>query len=444
MLIRFKQKISFTHPCAYSLLLAFGWTGVIAVSLMASITVHRQEIVTIALNVARAYIDKDILYRNWNALHGGIYVVADKGVSPNLYLPATVQERDVTTPSGRRLTLVNPAYMTRQIYELAQKESKASGRITSLKPLRPENKADAWETAALQDFERGKAEVSSIVTEGSLRYMRLIRPLITEESCLPCHLHQGYKKSDIRGGISIRLPMEIFEPVIRNQARLLLAGHGVMWSLGLISLYIGYKGLRHRTEERDSAEEELKRVNAILENQATTDSLTGIYNRRKFLELLQMKIQESRRYTMPLALIFFDIDHFKSVNDTYGHEAGDHVLQELSSIVTGMVRQTDIFARSGGEEFVVLVHNNDARTGRELAEKIRLNVEQHNFPQMGTLTCSFGVAQFYPDDTAESFIKRADDAMYAAKQAGRNRVETRCDCRSGTVLQDGDASYDDQ
>ena len=444
MLIRFKQKISFTHPRAYSLLLAFAWTGVIAVSLMASITVHRQEIVTIALNVARAYIDKDILYRNWNALHGGIYVVADKGVSPNPYLPATVQERDVITPSGRHLTLVNPAYMTRQIYELAQKEHKASGRITSLKPLRPENKADAWETAALQDFERGKAEVSSIVTEDSLRYMRLIRPLITEESCLPCHLHQGYKKGDIRGGISIRLPMEIFEPALRKEARLLLAGHGVIWSLGLIGLYVGYKGLRRRTEERDSAEEELKRVNAILENQATTDSLTGICNRRKFLELLQMKIQESRRYAMPLALIFFDIDHFKTVNDTYGHEAGDHVLQELSSIVTSMVRQTDIFARFGGEEFVVLVHKNDVRTGRELAEKIRLNVEQHNFPQIGTVTCSFGVAQFYPDDTAETFIKRADDAMYAAKQAGRNRVETRCDCRSGAILQDGEASYDDQ
>ena len=274
--------------------------------------------------------------------------------------------------------------------------------------------------------------------------MRLIRPLITEESCLPCHLHQGYKKGDIRGGISIRLPMEIFEPALRKEARLLLAGHGVMWSLGLIGLYVGYKGLRRRTEERDSAEEELKRVNAILENQATTDSLTGICNRRKFLELLQMKIQEARRYAMPLALIFFDIDHFKTVNDTYGHEAGDHVLQELSSIVASMVRQTDIFARFGGEEFVVLVHKNDVRTGRELAEKIRLNVEQHNFPQIGTVTCSFGVAQFYPDDTAETFIKRADDAMYAAKQAGRNRVETRCDCRSGSILQDGEASYDEQ
>lgn len=424
MLITFKQKISFTHPRAYSLLLAFAWTGVIAVSLMASITIHRQEIVTIALNVARAYIDKDILYRNWNALHGGIYVVADKGVTPNPYLPDTVQERDVITPSGRHLTLVNPAYMTRQIYELAQKEHKASGRITSLKPLRPENKADAWEKTALQDFEHDKKEISSIVMEDGLRYMRLIRPLITEESCLSCHLHQGYKKGDIRGGISIRLPMEIFEPVIRKQARLLLAGHGVMWSLGLISLYIGYKGLRHRTEERDRAEEELKRVNAILENQATTDSLTGICNRRKFLELLHMKIQESRRYTMPLALIFFDIDHFKSVNDTYGHETGDHVLQELSSIVTGMIRQTDIFARLGGEEFIILMHNNDVKTGCELAEKIRSNMCLHSFPQVGAVTCSFGVAQFYPDDTAESFIKRADDAMYMAKQAGRNRVET--------------------
>lgn len=444
MLIRSKQKIFFAHPKNYSLLLAFAWTVVIAVSLLASITVHRQEIVTLALNVARAYIDKDILYRNWNAFHGGIYVLADKGVSSNPYLPAAVLERDVITPSGRHLTLVNPAYMTRQLYELAQKEHKIAGRITSLKPLRPENKADAWETAALQDFEKGRQEVSSIVTEDGLRYMRLIRPLITEESCLHCHAQQGYQTGDIRGGISIRLPMEIFEPALHKEVGLLLAGHGVFWSLGLFGLYGGYTGLRRRTSERDLAEDELKRLNAILENQATTDSLTGICNRRKFLELLQTKIQEAKRYEMPLALIFFDIDHFKSVNDTFGHETGDNVLRELSSIVTGMIRQTDIFARFGGEEFVLLVHNNDVRTGRDLAEKIRLNVEQHNFPQIGTVTCSFGVAQFYPDDTAEIFIKRADDAMYAAKQAGRNRDETRCDCRSGTILQAGEASYDEQ
>ncbi|MDY0039510.1 MAG: diguanylate cyclase [Desulforhabdus sp.] len=430
MLIRLKPKIFFAHPKNYSLLLAFAWTVVIAVSLLASITVYRQEIVTLAQNVARAYIDKDILYRSWNAFHGGIYIVADKGVSPNPYLPPTLPERDVITPSGRHLTLVNPAYMTRQIYELAQKEHKIAGRITSLKPIRPENRADDWETDALHRFERGEKEVSGEVFEGAVPFMRLMRPLITEENCLTCHVHQGYTKGDIRGGISIKLPMSLFAPTLQKELKLLCTGHGVMWLLGLGGLYFGYTGLRRRTEERDQATDELLRLNVVLENQATTDALTGICNRRKFLESLQVKIQEANRYSMPLALIFFDIDHFKSINDTFGHETGDNVLRELSSIVTGMIRQTDIFARFGGEEFVILVHNNDVRTGRGLAEKIRSGVEQHSFPQIRTVTCSFGVAQFYPDDTAETFIKRADDAMYAAKLAGRNRVETRCDCQA--------------
>ncbi len=388
---------------------------------------HQQETKTIALNVARAYIEKDILYRNWNAFHGGLYIATDMGLVPNPFYPPSLEERDVTTPSGRQLTLVNPAYMTRQIYEFAQKEHKVSGRISSLKPLRPENKADAWETTALQLFERGHQEFSSLESEEDIRYVRLMQPLVTEESCLPCHIHQGYKTGDIRGGISIRLPMRIFDPATGKQVALLWAGHGAMWVLGLAGLYAGYTGLRRRTEERDLATEELQRLNAVLENLATTDSLTGLFNRRKFLELLPANILEAKRYGMPLALIFFDIDHFKRINDTYGHETGDYVLQELARIVTGTIRQTDIFARLGGEEFVILVHNNDARSGGVLAEKIRFRVEQHDFPQVGTVTCSFGVAQFCPDDIAETLIKRADDAMYAAKQSGRNRVEIRCD-----------------
>jgi diguanylate cyclase (GGDEF)-like protein len=420
-----------SQPGAYSLLLACGWTCIIVVSILVSISVHRREIVTIAQNVARAYIDKDILFSNWNALHGGIYVPTDRGLSPNQFYPSSLQDRDVTTPSGRHLTLVNPAYMARQLYEYALKEHKVAGRITSLKPLRPDNSPDAWEESALRKFERGAQEVSSVETEGEAGYMRLMRPLVTEESCLFCHARQGYKEGDIRGGISIRLPMAIFESAIRKQVELLVAGHCGIWLLGLAGLYIGYSGLRSRTEERNRAEEELRRVNIVLESQATTDALTGIINRRKFLELLQTEIQEAKRYGTALALIFFDIDHFKVINDTHGHETGDNVLRDLASIVSAAIRQTDVFARFGGEEFVILVHNNDVRTGRELAEKIRISVSQHSFPQAGNVTCSFGVAQFYSDDTAESIIKRADDAMYAAKNAGRNRVETRCDCNTG-------------
>jgi len=426
MQTRSPQKISLTSPGIYSLLLALGWTSVIAISLLASSSAVQQEIVTIAKNVARAYIDKDILYRNWNAFHGGIYMLAGRGIQPNPYYPPSVLEREVITPSGRQLILVNPAYMTRQIYDFAQKQHRVSGRITSLKPLRPENKADDWEAAALRDFERGELEVSSMVREGGIGYVRLMRPLVTEESCLTCHAQQGYRKGDIRGGISIKLPMDLLESAMRRQLELLGVGHGAMWLLGVSGLYAGYTGLRRRTKERDLAEEELKRVNAILDNQAMTDSLTGIFNRRKFSILLKAQIQESRRYGMPLALIFLDVDHFKTINDTHGHEAGDVVLQELARLVSGTIRQTDIFARFGGEEFVILAHNNDVNTGRELAEKIRSRVSQHSFTRIGAVTCSFGVAQLCPDDTAETVIKRADGAMYAAKKGGRNRIETRC------------------
>ena len=433
MPIKKQLQAHLSHPKTYSLLLAGGWSLVIIISLVASIAVHQQETVTIAQNVARAYIDKDILYRNWNAFHGGIYVATDKGVVPNPFYPPSLEERDVTTPSGRHLTLVNPAYMSRQIYEFDQKEHKVSGRISSLNPLRPENKTDDWEASALRAFERGQQEVSSFETEDNIRYLRLMRPLITDGSCLPCHTHQGYKTGDIRGCISVKLPMLLFDPATSKHAELIWAIHGIMWLWGLAALYAGYTGLRRRTEERDLATEELQRLNAVLENLATTDPLTGIFNRRKFLELLQANILEAKRYGMPLALIFFDIDHFKMINDTYGHETGDNVLQELTRMVTVMIRQTDVFARLGGEEFVILVHNNDARTAGELAEKIRCHMEQHDFPQVGIVTCSFGAVQMCQDDTAETLIKRADDTMYAAKQAGRNRVEIRCDQQTKPV-----------
>jgi diguanylate cyclase (GGDEF)-like protein len=434
MLMEKRRKSRLTLPGTYHLLLACGWTLVVVVSLLVSVFAHRQEIVIIAQNVARAYIDKDILFRNWNALHGGIYVPVTKETPPNPFYPfSSALERDVITPFGRHLTLVNPAYMTRQIYELSQKEHHFSGRITSLKPLRPENNPDAWERLSLKAFERGELEVSGLVTEDGNRYMRLMRPFVADDSCLTCHAQQGYKIGEILGGIDIKLPMILFESAMRKQAALFLAGHGVMWLLGLAGLYAGYVGLRRRTEERDKAEEELRRMNIILETQATTDSLTEICNRRKFLELLQAEIQESKRYGAPLALIFFDIDNFKAINDTYGHDAGDSVLRELARVVTAIIRKTDIFGRFGGEEFVVLVHNNDVRTGRDLAEKIRWAVEHKSFPMVGSMTCSFGVAQFYPDDTVESIIKRADEAMYVAKQGGRNRVETRCDCQPGTT-----------
>lgn len=169
---------------------------------------------------------------------------------------------------------------------------------------------------------------------------------------------------------------------------------------------------------------ELAKLARALRTQAATDVLTGAFNRSKFNTVLAAELERARRYGTPFAIVMYDIDHFKRINDTHGHQAGDSVLVGLSKLVAGHIRKTDGLARWGGEEFMIIMPGCDTAEGVSLAEKIRSNLEQHDFGPAGKVTCSFGVAQYRPDDTAESLTGRADQALYKAKTLGRNRVET--------------------
>ena len=158
------------------------------------------------------------------------------------------------------------------------------------------------------------------------------------------------------------------------------------------------------------------------ENRANYDALTKIYNRRRFLELLERGIKSSLQLKNELCLVFFDIDHFKQINDTYGHNIGDEVLKGLASLVSATIRHSDIFARWGGEEFLILLESTALENGARTAEKIRKVIMEHEFPAVKQVTCSFGVTSFCPGESGETFISRADSALYRAKESGRNRV----------------------
>jgi diguanylate cyclase (GGDEF)-like protein len=168
---------------------------------------------------------------------------------------------------------------------------------------------------------------------------------------------------------------------------------------------------------------ELQELARDLKFKATTDPLTGLYNRLKFAEALAPAISRAKRYGTPLALMLYDVDHFKQVNDTYGHQTGDSVLVELSRIVSVNIRDNDTLARWGGEEFMVLVPDVDGEMTRQAAERLRAIIGQAPFDEVGAITCSFGVAQYVEGDTTETLIARADRALYIAKMNGRNRVE---------------------
>jgi diguanylate cyclase (GGDEF)-like protein len=160
------------------------------------------------------------------------------------------------------------------------------------------------------------------------------------------------------------------------------------------------------------------------ETKAYRDELTGIYNRAKFNEELVTDIEIYHKDITPLSIIMFDIDHFKKFNDDYGHHVGDEVLIELSQIVLKKVRKTDLFARWGGEEFVMLLQNTCIGGAKQLAESLRVTIENNLFKNSLKVTCSFGVAEFSSDDNEKSFLKRVDEALYRAKDNGRNRVES--------------------
>lgn len=168
--------------------------------------------------------------------------------------------------------------------------------------------------------------------------------------------------------------------------------------------------------------EELRQAEAEMQVLATTDSLTGTLNRRTFERLLEGELARVRRYHAPLALIMCDIDHFKQVNDTFGHGTGDTVIRAVADLVKGNIRSADVFARWGGEEFMILAPQSDAEQARVVAEKLRQAIAAATFGTAGHVTVSFGVTVCAPEDDSNTFLKRVDDALYNAKAKGRNRV----------------------
>jgi diguanylate cyclase (GGDEF)-like protein len=386
------------------------WTAVVAASLIWNLAQQQRETLAMAYTTAITLYEKDLLYRRWAAGHGGVYVPVTAATPPSLYL-SHLPERDLQTPSGRRLTLVNPAYMSRQVYELAQEIGQPQGHLHSLKPLRPGNVPDSWETAALKAFDQGQAEATTIEKLDGKEVLRLMRPFITEKSCLGCHAVQGYREGDIRGGISLTVPLAALRQTQGSMQVALLGGHCLLWLLGVVGIVVAVRNL--------------EKAHLQIITLVNTDSLTRLANRRFFIDFLEKAMAFAKRHAQPLSVIMADLDKFKAINDTYGHQAGDQVLAAFAQVMQANIRQEDLAARFGGEEFILMLPGTPLEDATILAERLRESLENLTFPPVTTrVTASFGIAQYRPDDTFETLVKRADEALYVAKAAGRNRVMT--------------------
>ncbi|MBI9073922.1 MAG: diguanylate cyclase [Desulfatibacillum sp.] len=366
---------------------------------------------------ARAHFKNIVLTRRWNAGYGGVYVEKAHGIASNPYL----DNPDIAAADGRIFTMKNPALMTREISSLAEKSGDFQYHITSLRPLNPNNAPDDFERAALLSFESGAKETFDTFTRDTHATFRYMAPLYVEKSCMACHAKQGYQVGEVRGGISVMFDITAVETDMRTNtiyvfaltAAISLAMLGVIWFL--------VSRLARR----------LSRAYETIEAMSITDELTSLYNRRHFQTRLEEELGRAQRYDSPLSLMIIDIDHFKRVNDDFGHQSGDAVLREFAIRLRASVRKTDVAARWGGEEFAVILTESGVDQARLAAEKIRQTMEANQFGALAgariSVTASFGVASLdlLPEDKrsdSEMLIKLADEALYMAKQSGRNRT----------------------
>ncbi|WP_345977350.1 diguanylate cyclase [Sulfurimonas sp. HSL3-7] len=385
------------------------WITLVSASFLWNYSSAKQEQERIALESARSFFDQIVITRIWNSRHGGVYVPVTEKTQPNPYLEKAMREIDAN--ETLTLTKVNPAFMTRQLAEIALEQKRVQFHITSLKPIRPQNRPSSREEKFLKEFETGIKEKGEFIKEGEKNSYFYMAPLLTYKSCLQCHANKGYKEGDIRGGISVTLPFVMKIPFLS-----LLVGHVTIGLLGLLGIVI--------TGGR------LKKIYEIMNKQAVLDALTGVPNRRSFTESLLKEYKRCQREHLPLSIIMCDVDKFKEYNDTYGHMSGDLCLIKVAQMVQASLnRPSDFVARYGGEEFVVLLPTTSLEGAMHIAETIRSNIEKMAIPHKNSsplevVTLSLGVAtsEGTSDVSYEQLVTYADMALYKAKDEGRNRV----------------------
>ncbi|MBE0508092.1 MAG: diguanylate cyclase [Marinospirillum sp.] len=376
--------------------------------------------------------------RNWNAEHGGVYAPLTDSTPENPYL--VIPEKTITSPAGVTLTKLNPAYMTRQIAEIMQ-GSHLEINLTSDRLMNPSNKADPWETRALQLLRDQQLNEYVEVVDQRFRYMA---PLYMQEGCISCHAHMGYQLGDFRGGLSVSFPVTYVERLtdrlMAESRRTHLIAFLLLSLTGLLAIFGLQRLFRYLQLERSQRESIIDERTASLHEEiirrresqdrlrflAHHDELTGAKNRRWILQQLSALMLKQAETPRHLAVLMLDIDHFKKVNDNYGHDAGDEILKGFVNTLQQHLRRDDLLGRYGGEEFLILLPDTEQNEALLVAERLRQAVETTTYLsnyQPLNITTSLGIALMGTETqiSAEELISRADTALYQAKREGRNR-----------------------
>ncbi len=291
-------------------------------------------------------------------------------------------------------------------------------RLTSLSPLNPLNKPDLVEIKAIHDSQAKMTDSHRFLTQKDRFILRYFSPLTRLQSCQECHEPSSPDGSKVIGGFSITITDRqlIGLGLKRNKIAFF-----VILAIGIICIVFSMIFILSFFKERHASRNAVRKI-------ANRDFLTNLPNRREGLRRLGEELSKSLRSAQSLTVILFDIDRFKSVNETIGNVGGDEVLQEVASTLAGFMRDYDILSRFGGSEFLIVLPSTTLSDSLAIAERLRVTIEKKSFhfsdgdESSIKITASQGIATLQADESLDNFIARVDQALRAAKDRGRNNV----------------------
>jgi len=384
-----------------------------------------------SLNYANEHIESSL--RTHRALHAYIETIQ----KPEIY---RLKDQGKLYEGYFNPKILSFTYIARNVQNFLQEEREKQGlprvyfKLAASNPRNPINQADDFETKLLQQMNDDSIDsYRDIIDVEGVKYLYVALPVRpNSRSCLRCHSDPNDAPADlitlygsvrgfneeigqIRAFLSIRVPVQkALNEVIRKTQVFGFKSFLILSAIFTVIAILIYKLEREKTI--------VLARNQELQNISSLDALTGLYNRRYFDEVFAREQKTALRYQTSLSLLLLDLDHFKEINDKYGHLTGDKVLKQFSTILAKNVREVDSAARWGGEEFIILLPQTNIHGASSVAETLLKKVSSFQFDNHIHMTVSIGVTEMAIDDTTDSLLKRLDDTLYQAKKDGRNRV----------------------
>ncbi len=393
-----------------SFIIIFIWFTAIIISMLFNISNVTKKQDKLVLEHAKNAFEKDLMFRKWVASHGGVYVFPTQKTPPNPYL-SHIPDRDLTTTDGRKLTLMNPAYTLRELMENFSGMYGEKGHITSLNLLNPNNKPDKWEVKVLKNFDKKLfTEYHEIYNYKGKEHLRYMKALVTKPDCLKCHAKQGYKVGDVRGGVSITIPMEKYNNDGAIEKKFIILIHISILLLSIILALIIYKRVLTSIKNEIAQAKELKRKEKVLNQQARMASLG------------EMLANIAHQWRQPLSIISTCASGLK-----LHKELNTLDKETLYSSANGILNSTQYLSQTI-DDFSNFIKDNKERVEFSLEENIEKNlkilqgnIKAHDIKIILDLEKDI-MLKSYPNELTQVFINIINNSKDAFKE---NKIEDR-------------------